>query len=176
MDPGRHEAREALLDSGRASAEEGALMPEILQHPHGALRRECYPVTHFDSTLAWIISQMSLAIDQSPVKALGLAANQIGEFKRVIIVVQGGQKIVMVNPVIKSTQGVQTVRDGCLSVQYGRYFKARARPLSLLVEYQNEKGEQCRRKAKGINAAAIAHEIEHLDGKIFIDALAGEAA
>lgn len=150
--------------------------PEILQHPHPTLRKVCLPVEHFDTALLYMVGQMKLAITESPVEALGLAANQIGELKRVIVVVQGDQHVVMVNPCITMSAGLQTVRDGCLSVQGGRYFRARTRPRFIAVEYQDLQGHKHRRKAQGLHAAAIAHEIDHLDGKIFTDGLDVEAA
>ncbi len=142
----------------------------IVQDPHPALRAVCDPITDFNSSyLSWLVASMRSAIDESPVVALGLAANQIGETKRVIIVVQGGQQIVMVNPVIKLQNGVQTVKDGCLSVQGGTYFRSRTRPRFLTVDYRDTQGAEHRRRANGIHAAAIAHEIDHLNGILFID-------
>lgn len=143
--------------------------PIILQDPHPALRTVCATVTHFDSSLAFLVGQMKLAIDAFDGTLAGLAANQIGETKRVIVVVQGGQKIAMVNPVLKVAEGVQTVTDGCASVQHGKYFRARTRPAFVQVVYQDELGHWEARRAKGLHAAAIAHEIDHLDGKLFTD-------
>lgn len=144
--------------------------PEILQDPDPLLRRISTRVETFDTYLLYLIGQMKLAMDNSgTVKCIGLAAIQIGEPKRVIIVEQGGQRIVMVNPEIWFTNGIQTVKDGCMSVKGGTYFRTRTRPRLLGVTYQDETGAARRRRAEGVNAAAIAHEIEHLDGKLFTD-------
>jgi peptide deformylase len=141
---------------------------EILQEPHPLLRQVSAAVTDFSAVPA-LVARMRAAMRASPVHALGLAAVQIGELRRVIVVVQGGHDIVMVNPVINAIRGIQTVKDGCLSVRGGRYLLSRTRPRWLLVEYRDERGEpQCRR-AERMHAAAIAHEIDHLDGVLFTD-------
>lgn len=143
----------------------------ILQHPDPTLRQVSMVVMHFDSSLADLVARMSAAINASHVRALGLAAIQIGEPKRVIVLVQGSQHVAMVNPRITRSSGVQAVEDGCLSVKFGTYFRKRTRPAFVLVEYQDLTGQPCRRRAKGIHAAAIAHELDHLEGKLFIDEL-----
>lgn len=149
--------------------------PRILQYPDPILRQVCTPVDSFDGYLVWIVNTMRRAIDESRVKLLGLAANQIGETKRVIVVVQGGQQIAMVNPVIVLATGIQTIRDGCASVKFGTDFRARTRPRFVTVEYRDVHGTPQRRRANGMHAAAIAHEVEHLDGKMFFDVLEGAA-
>lgn len=145
--------------------------PEILQDPHPLLRTVCTGVDNFDAWLLYLIGQMKLAMEHPTVKCIGLAANQIGETKRVIVVEQGGQKIALVNPVITFSTGIQTVKDGCMSVKGGTYFRTRTRPRLIGVEYQDETGTGRRRRAEGQNAAAICHEVEHLDGKLFTDGL-----
>jgi peptide deformylase len=148
-----------------------AFAPNILQYPHPLLREICAPVTDF-SEVAHIGGQMMAAVNAPfQAKCLGLAANQVGILKRVIIVHQGTAWITLVNPVIVRASGVQTIRDGCMSFDFGRTFKPRTRPAFLQVEYQDVTGAACRRKAKGLHAAAIAHEVEHLDGKMFFDEL-----
>jgi peptide deformylase len=145
------------------------MMRPILQHPHPSLRMKCSPVSDFGEVKV-IVGVMHAAINQPfQAKCLGLAANQVGILKRVIVVEQGGQWITMVNPVITDQQGQQTISDGCMSVDYGRTFRRRTRPKFIRVEYFDEQGNHCRRKAKGINAAVIAHECDHLDGILFID-------
>lgn len=145
-------------------------LPTILQAPHPLLRTKCTEVTDFP--MAAVIADKLRMAATSPLhvaKAIGLAANQIGITKRVIIVLQGGQWLTLVNPRIVRSEGEQTLRDGCMSVGYGAVFKVRTRPAFIQVEYQDENGVPQRRKAKGINAACIAHEIDHLDGILFTD-------
>jgi peptide deformylase len=143
-------------------------MTQIIQHPDPRLRQVSEPVTDFTEVFG-ILADMRTALAFPTVKALGLAAIQVGIAKRVILLYQDGHEVVMVNPVIVKQSGVQTVKDGCLSVQHGRMFKARTRPHFVMVEYQDLHGNPQRRKARGINAAAIAHELEHLEGKLFLD-------
>jgi peptide deformylase len=147
-------------------------MLEVLQHPHPLLRQACAQVEHFDSSLAWIAQQMILVMQAHPARLIGLAANQVGERKRMIVVLQGKQHIVMVNPVILRASGQQRIRDGCASVQHGTLFRVRTRPAFVQVQYQDLQGNSHNRKAKGIHAAAIDHEIDHLNGVLFIDHLA----
>lgn len=143
----------------------------ILQHPDPRLRVVSDEVTDFAEVPA-IVEQMRQALKEpGVVRSLGLAAIQIGIAKRVVLVFQGGNEVILVNPVIVKQQGIQTVRDGCLSVQYGRFFKGRTRPRWVQVNYQDEAGAMHTRRAAGIHAAAIAHELDHLDGELFIDAL-----
>lgn len=141
----------------------------ILQYPDPRLRQVSEPITDFTEVPA-ILEQMRAALKQPGVPgALGLAAIQIGIAKRVVLVFQGGHEVVLVNPVIAKKQGLQTVRDGCLSVQHGRFFKGRTRPRWLQVDYQEADGTSKTRRAEGLHAAAIAHEVEHLDGVMFFD-------
>lgn len=144
-------------------------MISILQYPHPLLRMTCDPVFDFGE-VPEIVRVMRAAINRPmQAKCLGLAANQVGILKRVIVVDQGGQWITLVNPVIVERSGEQTVRDGCMSVDFGKSFRMRTRPAFIRVEYFDEHGNECRRKAKGLNAAVICHECDHLDGVLFID-------
>jgi peptide deformylase len=149
-------------------------MHEIIQHPDARLRQVSAEVTDFAEVFP-IVDAMRVALARIDIGTLGLAAIQVGIARRVVILHQDGHEVVMVNPRIVAQRGVQTVRDGCLSVQHGRFFKPRTRPHFVMVEYQDMKGEPKRRKARGIHAAAIAHELDHLEGKLFVDDLAQAA-
>jgi peptide deformylase len=145
--------------------------PRILQHPEPTLRSVSLPVTDF-SEVPEIVAQMHAALTNSALPpCIGLAAVQIGILKRVVIVKQGTQWITLVNPVITDIGGEQSVRDGCMSVDFGSTFRQRTRPAFIRIRYQDELGNEQRRKAKGIHAAAIAHELDHLEGVLFLDAL-----
>lgn len=151
-------------------------MNTILQYPHPLLRMKCLPVHDFGDA-RYIAARMRAAVKEPwQKKLIGLAANQVGVLRRVIIVLQGSQWITLVNPVIVRAEGEQTTREGCMSVDFGGTTRVRTRPAFIQVEYQDEHGNACRRKAKGIHAAAIAHEIEHLDGKLFTDPPGEQAA
>ena len=100
---------------------------------------------------------------------VGLSAVQVGILKRVVVKDLYDDKgpIKMVNPVIKKTKGEQEVEEGCLSFpnQYARLI----RPMEVVAEALNENGEKIKIKAKGLLAQAICHELDHLDGVLFID-------
>lgn len=149
----------------------------ILQYPDERLRQVSEPITDFSEVPAIVAAiQDELRLCHiNGIRTLGLAAIQIGIAKRVVLVFQGGNEVILVNPVIVKQQGLQTVRDGCLSVQWGRFFKGRTRPRWLQVDYQDAAGEMHTRRAEGLNAAVLAHELEHLDGVMFLDVF-GRAA
>ena len=149
-------------------------MTEIIQHPDPRLRHKSMPVTDFAEVYP-IVEKMRDALKFLRGQYLGLAAIQVGIAKRVVLLNQDGHEVIMVNPVIVKQSGVQTIRDGCLSVDHGRTFRGRTRPHFVMVEYQDMHGEPKRRKARGIHAAAIAHELDHLDGVLFLDVF-GKAA
>lgn len=100
---------------------------------------------------------------------VGLSAVQVGILKRVVVIDIYDDKgpIKMVNPVIIKTKGEQEVEEGCLSFpnQYARLI----RPMEVVAEALNENGEKIKIKAKGLLAQAICHELDHLDGVLFID-------
>lgn len=100
---------------------------------------------------------------------VGLSAVQVGILKKVVVIDLYDDKgpIKMVNPVIIKTKGEQEVEEGCLSFpnQYARLI----RPMEVVAEALNENGEKIKIKAKGLLAQAICHELDHLDGVLFID-------
>ena len=99
----------------------------------------------------------------------GLAAPQVGVLKRVIVIDlydEGGQ-FKLVNPVIIKEKGDQECEEGCLS--FPNKFGKVHRPKEVVVEALNEEGKKVRIKAKDLLAQALCHEIDHLNGKLFID-------
>lgn len=101
---------------------------------------------------------------------VGLAAVQVGILKRIIVVDIYDEKtpiIKLVNPVIIKTKGEQEVEEGCLS--FPNKFAKMIRPAEIVVEGLNEKGEKIKIVGKGLLAQALAHEIDHLNGEVFID-------
>lgn len=100
---------------------------------------------------------------------VGLSAVQVGVLKRVIVIDTGeeGEKFALINPEIIKTKGEQTVEEGCLS--FPNKFGKIVRPEEVIVIALNEKGEKIRLKAKELLAQAICHEIDHLNGELFID-------
>lgn len=100
---------------------------------------------------------------------VGLAAVQVGILKRVIVIDLYDDKgpIVLINPVIIKTKGEQEVEEGCLS--FPNQFAKVKRPAEVIVEYTDRKGKKMKVKAKELLAQAICHEIDHLNGEIFMD-------
>lgn len=116
-------------------------------------------------------------------RAFGLAANQVGLTHRIFVMdtkYQMDKKrrpinknpIVMINPVIKETSGLQNGAEGCLSIP-GQEIRI-ARPDTVVVEYTNLEGERVSGVCMGLEARCVLHEVEHLDGKLMIDHVVGE--
>ena len=100
---------------------------------------------------------------------VGLAAVQVGMLKRIVVIDLYDDKgpIVLINPVIIKTKGEQEVEEGCLS--FPNQFAKIVRPAEVIAEYTDREGKRMRVKAKELLAQAISHEIDHLNGEVFID-------
>ena len=100
---------------------------------------------------------------------VGLAAVQVGILKQVIVIDidDGSEPIILINPKILKEKGVQEVEEGCLSFP-NKYAKVE-RPAEITVEALDRNGETIKIKAKELLAQAISHEIDHLNGTVFID-------
>ena len=100
---------------------------------------------------------------------VGLAAVQVGVLKRIITIdiYDDNGPIVLINPVIIKTKGEQEVEEGCLS--FPNKFAKVIRPAEVVAEYIDREGKKMRVKAKELLAQVIAHEVDHLNGELFID-------
>ena len=100
---------------------------------------------------------------------VGLAAVQVGVLKRVITIdiYDGTGPIVMINPIIIKTKGEHEMDEGCLS--FPNQFAKVKRPEEVVAEYTNRDGKRMKVKAKELLAQAICHEIDHLNGEVFVD-------
>ncbi len=100
---------------------------------------------------------------------VGLAAVQVGILKRVVVIDLYDDKgpIVLINPVIIKEKGEQEVEEGCLS--FPNQFAKIVRPAEVIAEYTDRNGKRMRVKAKELLAQAISHEVDHLNGEVFID-------
>ncbi len=100
---------------------------------------------------------------------VGLSAVQVGILKRLVVIDLYDNKgpIKLVNPVIIKTKGEQEVEEGCLS--FPNQYAKMIRPTEVVAEALDENGKKIKIKAKGLLAQAICHELEHLDGILFID-------
>ena len=100
---------------------------------------------------------------------VGLAGVQVGVLKRIVVIDLYDDKgpIVLINPIIIKTKGEQEVEEGCLS--FPNQFAKVIRPAEVVAEYIDRNGKKMRVHAKELLAQAIAHEVDHLNGELFID-------
>ena len=108
-------------------------------------------------------------------QGVGLAAPQVGILKRIVVVditEEQNQPVVMINPIILETDGEQTGGEGCLSVP-GKYGVV-TRPNYVKVKAFNEKMEEVVLEAEGFLARAFCHEIDHLEGQLYVDKVEGD--
>lgn len=146
-----------------------ALLP-ILRFPDERLRTIAKPVTAFDAALRQLVADMAETMYEAP--GIGLAATQVNVHQRVIVIdVSEDQKGLQafINPVIESVSGMQVYEEGCLSVP-GIYDKVE-RPSGVRVRYQDLAGKEQVQDADELLAICIQHEIDHLNGVVFVDHL-----
>lgn len=145
---------------------------EIMKHPCQdiVLRGKARPVEKVDGEILALIQDMADSMYFS--SGVGLAAPQIGVLKRVVIVDVGDGLIKLVNPVILEAVGEQLDSEGCLSIPgfYGRV----KRPEKVVVQAINEYGQLIEVAGSGLTARAFCHEIDHLEGILFIDKVVPE--
>lgn len=131
------------------------------------LRKKSKEVEVVDEKIAEILNDMVETMHKYD--GVGLAGPQIGILKRIIVIDLYDDKgpIKLVNPKIIKQSGTQEVEEGCLSFpnQYGKI----VRPEKIKIEALNEKGEKIKIEGEGLLAQAISHEIDHLDGILFVD-------
>ena len=154
-----------------------ALLP-IRIYPDPVLRTKCAPVTEFDDRLRRLAEDMVQTMYDAP--GVGLAAPQIGEAIRMAIVdvtvgegeEDGSEGLkILVNPEIVGEEGREIDTEGCLSIP-GLSEKV-ARPARVRVRAQDLEGETFEIETEGYEARAFCHEIDHLDGVLFVDRLRG---
>jgi len=146
----------------------------ILQHPHVVLRQVAKEVDNFGEDFQNLCQTMKQLMIEGP-GGVGIAAPQLGISQRVVIVdcslgqhpCKNHGRLVMVNPVILEQSGKVLGREGCLSVPDWVATVPRSKKIS--VQYQNEKGELQTLKTSAFEARVIQHEMDHLDGILFID-------
>jgi len=142
----------------------------ILHHPDPRLRIKAEPVTVFDQDLAILIDDMLETMYMAP--GIGLAATQIDVHKRVIVVDVSADKSApmhFINPLLLEREGVEEMEEGCLSVP--GIFDLVQRAERVELEAYDRHGEKFRLTTDGLLAVCIQHEIDHLDGKLFVDYL-----
>lgn len=143
--------------------------------PHVGLRTPASPIRHFDSNLRNVVQDLMDTMCAN--HGVGLAAPQIGQNVRVFVASPTGTRddaVTMVNPVLEQGRGRDGIVEGCLSVPdvWGEV----RRWASVSVRGQDVSGRPIRIKAKGLDAIILQHELDHLDGRLFIDRLSAQAA
>jgi len=137
-----------------------------VKNDEAALRQKSRPVEAFDQRLWQLLDDMADTMKRA--NGAGLAAPQVGILKRVCVVsVKDGEVHELVNPVITKASGGIVSCEGCLSIP-GKSDDVE-RPSSLTVEAQDRYGKHFKLKAKDLLARAICHELEHLDGVLYVD-------
>ena len=131
------------------------------------LRQHSAEVKTVDEEVQRLVDDMFETMDAA--KGVGLAANQVGIARRVAVVDADGDRFAMIDPVIVETEGRATAEEGCLSIPeiYGDVTRSER----VVVEALDEEGVRYRKEATGLKARAIQHEIDHLDGILFLDHL-----
>jgi peptide deformylase len=150
-----------------------AILP-IRIYPDPVLRHKCLPVVDFDRALARLAADMIDTMHAAP--GIGLAAPQVGSERRLAVVdlsvgEDPAQLHVLVNPEVVRREGLGTDVEGCLSLP-GLTDKV-DRPTSVTVRARTLTGAPLELEAEGWLARALCHEIDHLDGVLFIDHLRG---
>ena len=131
------------------------------------LRQHSAEVRTVDDDVRRLVENMFETMDAA--RGVGLAANQVGVARRVAVVDADGDRFVMIDPTIVEAEGRATAEEGCLSIPeiYGDI----TRPERVVLEALDEHGNRYRKEAVGLKARAIQHEIDHLDGILFLDHL-----
>jgi len=140
---------------------------ELVFYPNKILREKCEEVTDFDESLdKTVLDMFSIMYKKN---GAGLAAPQVGIKKRIITVYTGEGPVAIINPEIIKKEGSETEEEGCLS--FPNLFLKIKRVKKIKAEGQNTKGKRIEIDAAGFLARALQHEIDHLNGILFIDRL-----
>jgi len=143
---------------------------KILEFPDPRLRTKATPVTVVDDALRVFIDDLFETMYTAP--GIGLAATQVDVHKRLLITdvsVDKDQPYVLINPEILEKDGVTVTDEGCLSVP--GYYEAVERAEHIKVRFLDRDGSERELDVHGLLAVCIQHEIDHLDGKLFVDYL-----
>ena len=142
----------------------------ILEFPDPRLRTRAQPVTRFDAELSQLIDDMFESMYAAP--GIGLAATQLDVHQRVIVIdlsEERNQPLVIINPEILAREGVEQTEEGCLSVP--GIFDEVERAAKIRLRWQDRTGALSEQDYDGMLAVCIQHEMDHLEGKLFVDYL-----
>ena len=143
---------------------------DILHYPDPRLRLVAEPVQTVDSSIHRLLDDMLETMYAAP--GIGLAATQVNEQKRILVAdvsTDQDSPLFLINPEIMVLEGEEEMEEGCLSVPDIHELVTRAEKISLRA--LNRNGEAIEMDAEGLLAVCIQHEIDHLDGKLFVDYL-----
>ena len=148
---------------------------DILKYPDEALKQISQAVDSFDAQLLTFLADLEETMRAGP-GGVGIAAPQVGDFRRIAIVdVSAKPKIkhngcmILLNPEIKTWDGMKIGREGCMSVPDYTGNVIRAEKITL--QAYNAQGELLDYECQGYEARAVQHELDHLDGLLFLDRL-----
>ncbi len=143
---------------------------DVLHFPDPRLRKKALPVETLDDSIKALANDMLETMYKE--EGIGLAATQVNVQKRVVVIDLSelrNEPMYLINPEIISFEGVEQMQEGCLSVP--DYYELVERAEKVHLRYLNLAGETMEINADGLLAVCIQHEIDHLDGKLFIDYL-----
>lgn len=146
-----------------------ALLP-ILRYPDPRLHTVASPVEQVDDDIRRLVADMAETMYEAP--GIGLAATQVNIHKQVVVIdisEEKNQLLVLINARITHKDGVQVYEEGCLSVP-GIYDKVE-RAAQVTVEYLDQEGQPQTLSTDGLLAVCIQHELDHLQGRVFVDHL-----
>ncbi len=138
---------------------------QIKKYGHPILRKKAEPIKEIDEEIIGFASDMCKTI--ASFNALGLSANQAGKAKRIFAVKNEEKLMVFINPKIISQTGAEIATEGCLS--FPGLFGEIERPTKVVVSAISLQGKETKIIARDLLARAVQHEIDHLDGILFID-------
>lgn len=144
----------------------------VLHYPDPNLRKVAKPVATVDDEIRTLAANMLETMYDE--QGIGLAATQVNVQKRVIVIdlsAEGNSPLYLVNPEITAKSGQREMEEGCLSVP--DYFDVVERAEHIRFRYLNLDGDLVESEAEGLLAVCVQHEIDHLDGRLFIDYLSG---
>ena len=143
---------------------------EILEFPDSRLRTVAKPIKNFDATLGKLVDDMLESMYAA--NGIGLAATQVNQHIRLLVLdvsKDRDQPGTYINPEILSQEGEQVYEEGCLSVP-GVFAKV-TRADRIRIRAQDRSGECFEEEAEGLRAVCLQHEIDHLNGRLFVDYL-----
>ena len=143
---------------------------DILHFPDPRLRTVACPVTQVDDTVRQLVDDMLETMYAAP--GIGLAATQVNDQRRVVVIdvsEEKDQPLCLINPEIVELAGMEEMEEGCLSVP--GVYETVQRADQVRVQALDRDGQTLELSAEGLLAVCIQHEIDHLDGKLFVDYL-----